>query len=107
MPRPPRGLRGPTPPEGRLLGCAATLVGLRRAAPLKTCFNLALFAAETAVSLAVFSTVSSWGGGHIVLTWAGAYAAAFAANVLGGCAIGLVIAVAVGIDSLRRKNQPH
>ena len=78
---------------GRLVGCAATLVALNRCPPLKTFFNLALFTAETAVSLAVFSTVTSWGDGHIVMAWVGAYAAAFAANVLGGGAIAVVIAV--------------
>jgi len=77
---------------GRLIGCATTLV-LRRCPPLKTCFNLALFTAETALSLAVFSVVSSWAGGHTAMTWAGAYAAALMANLLGGCAIGLVISV--------------
>ena len=49
---------------GRVVGGAVTLVVLRRCPPLKTCFNLALFAAETGVSLAVFSVVSSWGAGH-------------------------------------------
>ena len=78
---------------GRLVGCAVTLVTLRRCPPLKTFFNLALFAAETAVSVAVFSVVSSWGGGHVTMAWVGAYAGVLAANVLGGCAIGLVISV--------------
>ena len=87
---------------GRLVGAAATLVVLRRCPPLKTCFNLALFAAETVVCLAVFSAVSSWGGGNTVLTWAGAYAGAFAANVLGGCAVSLVISVYDGGLRLRQ-----
>jgi diguanylate cyclase (GGDEF)-like protein len=78
---------------GRLIGCLVTLVSLRRCPPLKTFFNLALFAAETAVTLTVFSVVSSWGGGHITMAWAGAYAGVLAANVLGGCTIGLVIQV--------------
>src|SRR5687767_3692898 len=63
---------------GRLIGCATTLV-LQRCPPLKTCFNLALFTAETALSLAVFHAVSSWAGGHTAMTWAGAYAAALTA----------------------------
>jgi diguanylate cyclase (GGDEF)-like protein len=78
---------------GRLVGCAITLVTLRRSPPLKTFFNLALFTAETAVSVAVFSVVSSWGGGHVTMAWVGAYAGVLAANVVGGCAIGLVISV--------------
>ena len=79
---------------GRLLGCATTLVVAADARPpLKTCFNLAPLHAETAVSLAVFSAVSSWGGGHIALAWAGAYAGRPRGQRPGGCAIGLVIAV--------------
>ena len=86
---------------GRLVGGAVTLVVLRRCPPLKTFFNLALFAAETGVSLAVFSLVSSWGEGFGVMTWLGAYAGTLAANVVGGCAIGLVIAVHDGGQRLR------
>ena len=86
---------------GRVVGGAVTLVLLRRCPPLKTLFNLALFAAETGISLAVFTTISSWGAGHGPLTWAGAYAAALVANVVGGCAIGLVIAVYDGGLRLR------
>jgi diguanylate cyclase (GGDEF)-like protein len=78
---------------GRLVGGAVMLIVLRRCPPLKTCFNLALFAAETGISLAVFSAVCSWGEGHTAVTWAAAYAAALVANVVGGCAIGAVIAV--------------
>lgn len=86
---------------GRLVGGGVTLVVLRRCPPLKTCFNLALFAAETVLCLAVFSAVSSWGGGNTAMTWAGAYAGAFAANVLGGLAISLVISVYDGVVRLR------
>ena len=81
---------------GRVVGAAVTLVVLRRCPPLKTLFNLSLFAAETGLSLAVFAAVSSWGQGHVAITWAGAYAAALVANVVGGCAIGLAIAVYEG-----------
>ena len=87
---------------GRLVGCGVTLLSLRRCPPLKTFFNLALFAAETALTLAVFSVVSSWGGGHITMAWAGAYAGVLAANVLGGCTIGLVISVHDGSVRLGR-----
>ncbi len=85
---------------GRLVGGAATLV-IQRCHPLKTCFNLALFAGETVVCLAVFSAVSSWGGGNTAMTWAGAYAGAFAANALGGFTISLVISVYDGVVRLR------
>jgi diguanylate cyclase (GGDEF)-like protein len=78
---------------GRLVGAVTTLTILRRCPPLKTTFNLVLFTAETAVALTVFSTVTTWTGGQTALTWAAAYAGAFAANVLGAFAIGLVIAV--------------
>ena len=78
---------------GRLVGCGVTLLSLRRCPPFKTFFNLALFACETALTVTVFSVVSSWGGGHITMAWAGAYAGVLAANVLGGCTIGLVISV--------------
>ena len=87
---------------GRLIGCAAALVTLRRCPPLKTCFNLALFAAETAVTLTVFTLVSSWGGGHTTMAWIGAYAGVLAANVLGGWTIGLVISVHDGRVRLRQ-----
>jgi diguanylate cyclase (GGDEF)-like protein len=87
---------------GRLAGGAVALVGLRRGPPLKTAFNLALFAAETAVAVAVFFVITTLASGHTVLSWVAAYAGAFAANVLGGAAIGLVIAVYDGGLRLRR-----
>ncbi len=78
---------------GRLVGSAAILIAHRRSAPLKTAFNLALVAAETAVAVTVFILLAPDPSSSTPMTWLAAYAAALLANAVGAVAIGLVIAV--------------
>ncbi|MFD2092014.1 putative bifunctional diguanylate cyclase/phosphodiesterase [Blastococcus deserti] len=81
---------------GRLVGSVAVLVLYRRSPALKTTFNLGLFAAETAVAVAVFSAITTWTDGHVLGTWLGAYAAALTTGSMGALAISLVIAAHEG-----------
>jgi diguanylate cyclase (GGDEF)-like protein len=81
---------------GRLIGGAAILICYRRSPPLKAAFNIALFAAETAVAVAVFDRL-----GHLVTnsgpaSWLAAYVAAFTANALAITVVGAVIAIYEG-----------
>ena len=87
---------------GRLVGSAAVMVLHRRAAPLKTLWNLAFLSLQTMVAVGLFSLISGGRDASSPLTWAGAYAGPLAANWIGVAAIGLVVAVHDGDLQPRR-----
>jgi diguanylate cyclase (GGDEF)-like protein len=82
---------------GRLVGSGLVFLLYRRSTPLKTAFNLAMVAAQTAVAVTVFQALGdgSRGVGH-PLTWLATWAAPFAANAVGSIALALVFAVFEG-----------
>src|SRR5438270_881661 len=75
---------------------------VRRTPPLKTAFNLALGLAETCIAVALFSLLSAGSDSPGPMTWVAAYAAALAANTVGGLAIAWVIAQHEGSMHLPR-----
>jgi diguanylate cyclase (GGDEF)-like protein len=81
---------------GRLAGSAAVMLLHRRASPLKTAWNLALFSLQTVVAVTLFRLVSGGRAESSLLTWAGAYAGPMAANAIGVIAIALVVALHEG-----------
>ncbi|PRY48501.1 diguanylate cyclase (GGDEF)-like protein [Geodermatophilus tzadiensis] len=80
---------------GRLVGSATVLLLHRRSTPLKTAFNLALAAAETAVAVLCFHVLAQVGQSAPAL-WLAALAATLLANTVGIIAVGLVIAAFEG-----------
>jgi diguanylate cyclase (GGDEF)-like protein len=86
----------------RFLASAAVQVLHRRTPPLKTAFNLALGLAETCIAVALFSLLSAGSDSPGPMTWVAAYAAALAANAVGGLAIAWVTALHEGSTHLPR-----
>ena len=88
---------------GRLVGCAATADDrLRRSPAAQDLLQpRAVRRRDGRVDRACSPPSARGAAGHVTMTWVGAYAGALAANVLGGCAIGLVIAVHDGGVRLR------
>ena len=81
---------------GRLLGSAVIFLLHRRSSVLKSGWNLALVSAQTTVALTVFHLLAAGHDASSPMAWLAAYAAAIAANCLGGVALALVIAVYEG-----------
>ena len=81
---------------GRLLGTSVTIIGLRRQAPLKSLFNLSLFSAEVAATLAVFHLLWNPDLPIAPVGWLAAIAAGTAGGVLAAVAVTLVIAAVDG-----------
>ena len=81
---------------GRLAGSTMVMLLHRRASPLKTAWNLALFSLQTVVAVVLFRLVCGGRGESDLLTWAGAYAGPIAANCVGAIAIALVVALHEG-----------
>jgi diguanylate cyclase (GGDEF)-like protein len=78
---------------GRLVGSAAVFLIHRRSSVLKTSWNLALVSLQTVVAVTVFQLIAGLGQATSPLAWLAAYAAAIAANCVGGIALASVIAV--------------
>src|ERR1700712_154046 len=87
---------------GRLLGIALFHLVIRRTPLLKTAWNLALVALQTAVTAWVFDLVAGGHGVTDLLGWLGAFAGPVAANVLGTVAIAVVVGIHDGGVDLRR-----
>src|SRR5215207_7301363 len=86
---------------GRLVAAAVLNVGVRRARPMKTAFNMAVGVMEVAVAVAVFSAMTGGSDTPGPVTWLAAYAGALLGDVVSAVAIGAVIALHEGRASLR------
>src|SRR5829696_1150812 len=86
---------------GRLVAAAVLNVGVRRARPMKTAFNMAVGVMEVAVAVAVFSAMTGGSETPGPVTWLAAYAGALLGDVVSAVAIGAVIALHEGRASLR------
>jgi diguanylate cyclase (GGDEF)-like protein len=86
---------------GRLIGSAAVMIAYRRSPPLKIVFNLSLLVSEICLALTIFGAVAPASPGAGPATWLAAYAAAFAADVMGVVAISCAIAARDGAVDLR------
>ena len=86
---------------GRLIGSAAVMVAYRRSPPLKIVFNLSLLVSEICLALTIFRALAPATPVAGPATWLAAYAAAFAADVMGVVAISCVIAARDGAVDLR------
>ena len=72
------------------------MIGYRRSPPLKITVNLALILSETAIAIALFRALSPEDPGAGPATWLAAYAAAFAADLMGAVVISCIIAARDG-----------
>jgi diguanylate cyclase (GGDEF)-like protein len=81
---------------GRALGSAAAMIAYRRSPPLKITVNLALILSETALAITLFRWLSPDAPGSGPATWLAAYAAAFAADMMGAVVISCIIAARDG-----------
>lgn len=81
---------------GRALGSAVAMICYRRSPPLKVTVNLALILAETAIAIALFRALAPDAPGSGPVTWLAAYAAAFAADVMGAVVISCIVAARDG-----------
>jgi diguanylate cyclase (GGDEF)-like protein len=86
---------------GRLVASAVVMTAYRRSPPMKVAFNLALFAAQTSVTIAIFAAIASGATGPGPLTWLGAYAGALVADTFGVVAISAIITMYDGGVNLR------
>ena len=86
---------------GRLIGSAAVMIAYRRSPPLKIVFNLSLVVSEVCLALTIFRALAPDTPGAGPATWLAAYAAAFAADVMGVVAISCAIAARDGAVDLR------
>jgi diguanylate cyclase (GGDEF)-like protein len=81
---------------GRALGSAVAMIGYRRSPLLKITVNLALILSETALAITLFRALSPDSAGSGPATWLAAYAAAFAADLMGAVVISCIIAARDG-----------
>jgi diguanylate cyclase (GGDEF)-like protein len=86
---------------GRLIGSIAVIVLVRRSSALKTSFNVALFATEALVALAVFHTLAGESPVVEPRQWVAAMVAVLASNAVGSVALGLVIGIYEGATTVR------
>ena len=77
------------------------MIAYRRSPPLKIVFNLSLLVSEICLALTIFGAVAPATPGAGPATWLAAYAAAFAADVMGVVAISCAIAARDGAVDLR------